>query len=126
MTYTLVRYDLADFEEWKAVFDERAPARAEHGWLGGQIFTRRGSEEKVVLLAEWESSEQAEAYFDSSEFRQDMKRAGVQRKPDVTVLEHVEDVPLVEDESLDADGSTGESADDNESSGEESADDANR
>ena len=90
--HVLVRYRVDDFEDWKEAFDEREEIRHEHGWKGGSLFTRADSKGRVVLLAEWDSAESVENYFESTEFRRAMRDASVTSKPDVTLLKHVEDV----------------------------------
>ena len=90
--HLLVRYRVEEFDRWKETFDEREELRREHGWQGGSLFTRADSEDRVVLLAEWDSAENAEAYFESTEFRRAMRDAGVVSKPDVISLKHVEDI----------------------------------
>ena len=108
--HVLVRYRVEDFEDWKEAFDEREEIRREHGWQGGSLFTRDDNENRIVLLADWDSAENAEAYFESTEFRRAMQDAGVTSKPDVTPLKHVEDVggpePVEEDETSDDEGSS--------------------
>ncbi|MCU4751137.1 antibiotic biosynthesis monooxygenase [Halobacteria archaeon AArc-curdl1] len=97
--YVLVRFEVAEFERWKEAFDDRAAVRAEHGCRGGSVFTRADSDRKVVLLAEWDDTDRAQEYFDSAEFRRAMTDAGVQRKPDVTVLEDAGEIPVELDDS---------------------------
>lgn len=108
--HVLVKYELEDFEQWKAAFDERTSVREAHGWQGGQVFTRADSDRNVVLLAEWDSADNARAYFDGADFRQAMQNAGVNRKPDVTLLEYVEDAePFSTGDGDDTDAPNGES-----------------
>lgn len=92
--HVLVRYEVEDFERWKAVFEERGSIRADHGWRGGSMFKRADSDDRVVLLAEWDTAENASAYFESGEFRRAMQEAGVGSKPDVTLLEHVQETDI--------------------------------
>lgn len=90
--HVLVRFRIEDFDRWKAAVDERAAVRAEHGCRGGSVFTRHDSNRRPVLLAEWDAAENAEAYFEGSDFESAMRDAGVKSKPDVTLLEHVDDL----------------------------------
>lgn len=109
MTHVLIRFDLEDYDSWKGTFEERTAIREENGCCGETLFARSDSERKVVLLAEWDSPENAKAYFDGADFRQAMRSAGVARKPDVTVLDAVEDVDVV---TTDAESSEQESSSD--------------
>jgi quinol monooxygenase YgiN len=133
MTHVLVRFDLEDYESWKDAFEDRTAVREENGCRDETLFARSGNHRKVVLLAEWDSPENAEAYFDGADFRQVMRNAGVVRKPDVTVLDRIEDIDAVtpeqeptEEESADEESSgesTEEETSEAESSDEESSED---
>lgn len=116
--HVLVRYRVEEFDRWKEAFDEREEIRRERGWQGGSLFTRADSEDRIVLLAEWDSAENAEAYFEDTGFRRAMQDAGVASKPDVTPLKHVEDVGGSEsdDEGDDQESNEGK-GDDQESNG---------
>lgn len=95
MTHVLVRFDLEDYDRWKEAFEERTAVREENGCLSETLFARSDNDRKVVLLAEWDSAERAEEYFDGAGFRDAMRSAGVVRKPDLTVLDLREDVDVV-------------------------------
>lgn len=121
MTHILVRFDLEDYDSWKDAFEERRAVREENGCRGETLFARSDNHRKVVLLAEWDSSENAEAYFDGADFRQVMRGSGVARKPDVTVLDRIEDVDVVTAEQASAEEeSTGQESSEEESIEKES------
>lgn len=90
--HVLVRYEVEEFDRWKAAFEERAPIRREHGCEEVTVFTRHGSDDRVVVLASWNDAENARSYFESTAFRRAMQDAGVGSKPDVTLLERVDDI----------------------------------
>lgn len=119
MTHTVVRFDLEDFESWKDTFEARTGSREENGCLDETLFTRSDNRQKVVLLAEWDSAANAEAYFDGSDFRQAMRVSGVARKPTVTYLDRLEDIAHV---SSDPDAATADSVNQEPSKGESSSD----
>ena len=116
--HVLIRYRVEEFDRWKETFDDREEIRREHGWQSGSLFTRTDSEDRVVLLAEWDSAENAKAYFDATEFRRAMRDAGVASKPDVTPLKHVEDIdrpePAEENDGEPAEKNDGEPAEEND------------
>lgn len=95
MTHVLVRYELEDVERWTDAFEERRAVREDRGCRDETLFARSDNDRKVVLLAEWDTAANAEAYFDGDDFRDAVRTAGVVRKPDVTVLDRVEDVDVV-------------------------------
>lgn len=90
--HVLTRYEVPDFAAWKAAFEERASVRQEHGCRGESVYTRVGSDNRVVVLATWDDADNATGYFESSEFKQAMQDAGVGSKPDITLLESIEDI----------------------------------
>lgn len=90
--HVLVRYEIADFDRWKAAFEERASIRRQHGCREETVFNRAGSEDRVVVLASWNDAENPRSYYESTAFRRAMQDAGVGSKPDVTLLERVDDI----------------------------------
>ena len=100
--HVLVRYEVEEFDRWKAAFEERAPIRREHGCEEVTVFTRHGSDDRVVVLASWNDAENARSYFESTAFRRAMQDAGVGSKPDVTFLERVDDIELAVGEASDS------------------------
>ena len=51
-----------------------------------------GDPNELVILLEWDSSENARRFADAEDLREAMQRAGVADRPDVYVLEEVERV----------------------------------
>ena len=93
MPYTVVRITIEDFAKWKPVFDEATTLRKAYGSKGVQVFRRVDKPNEVVLLAEYEDLERARQLFQSQEFREATKRAGVSGPPDVTFLDEVDHLP---------------------------------
>lgn len=121
MTHVLVRFELEDFERWKDTFKTRADTREKHGCLDETLFARSDSSQKIVLLAEWDSAANAEAYFDGSDFRQAMRSSGVARKPSVTYLDRLDDIAHV---SAETEASTAGSVDQEPSDRTQSSDES--
>jgi heme-degrading monooxygenase HmoA len=93
MTFTLVRLTVEDFAKWKPVFDEAAALRKSYGSKGVQVFRNHDNPNGVVLVAEYEDLEKARQLFQSQEFREAIKRAGVSGPPEVTFLDEVDQLP---------------------------------
>ncbi len=89
MTYVLVRFTVADLAKWKPVFEEAASLRKSFGSKGVRAFSKSDNSNEVVILGEYESREQAQQLFQSQEFRDATRRAGVTSPPDVTFLDAV-------------------------------------
>jgi len=93
MTYTLVRITVEDFAKWKAVFDEAATLRKAYGSKGVRVFRSAEKPNEAVLLAEYEDADRARQMFQSQEFREATKRAGVVGPPEVSFLDEVDQLP---------------------------------
>jgi heme-degrading monooxygenase HmoA len=94
MVYPLIRINVADYEQWRPVFDSAAPARRAGGSRGGQLFRSGDSPNEVMILWEWEDLASAQQFFQSAELREAMQRAGVTSRPEVVFLEEVEYVTV--------------------------------
>jgi heme-degrading monooxygenase HmoA len=59
---------------------------------GRMDLSQRRDPNELVILLEWDSSENARRFADAEDLREAMQRAGVADRPDVYVLEEVERV----------------------------------
>lgn len=92
MTTTLVRVAFENFEEWKRVFEESAELRRAFGSQGVRIFRNADEPNEAIVIAEYESPDQARQLFQSSEYREAISRAGVTGRPEVVFLSFVEEL----------------------------------
>ena len=91
MPYLLVRHKVEDYEQWKPVFDhDHGATRKRSGSKGGWILRNAFDPNELVILLEWDSSENARHFLNADETREAMQRAGVTDEPDVYFLEEVE------------------------------------
>jgi heme-degrading monooxygenase HmoA len=90
MTYLLGKSTVTDFEEWQTSFHNIDSYRTEHGQRGYQAFQSVADPNEVVVLFEWDENEDPRAFFESEEMRDKMAEAGVTGRPDMTVLELVD------------------------------------
>ncbi len=93
MTHVLVRFTVEDLAKWKPVFEEAAALRKSFGSLGVRAFSKADSPNEVAILAEYEDRAKAQQMFQSQEFREATKRAGVTGAPEVTFLDEVVNLP---------------------------------
>lgn len=93
MSYVIVRITFEDFAKWKAVFDEAATLRKSFGSKGVRVFRNVDKSDEVMILGEYESLEKARQLFQSQEFREATKRAGVSGPPEVSYLDQVDELP---------------------------------
>ena len=88
----IVSHHVADFPKWKAVFDEHEKVRREHGGLGHALYQGANDPGEVVIVNTFESAAGAQAFLDDPSLAEAMKRAGVDRAPDLTVCRQVETI----------------------------------
>jgi quinol monooxygenase YgiN len=93
MTYTLIRVTFEDFDKWKAVFDEAATLRKAYGSKGVRVFRSADKPNEAVLIGEYEDADRARQMFQSQDFREATKRAGVVGPPEVSFLDEVDRLP---------------------------------
>lgn len=93
MPYVLVRITFEDYTKWKAVFDDSATLRETYSSKGVRVFRSVDKSNEVVILGEYEDLERARQLFQSQEFREATKRAGVSGPPEVSFLDEVDRLP---------------------------------
>ncbi len=86
MIHVLVRHEVADYAEWKSVFEAALDWRQKNGERSYRIFRGTGNFNDLTLLFEWESLESARAFLSSDELKARMAKAGVRGQPDVEFL----------------------------------------
>ena len=93
MAYVLVQFTVEDLAKWKSVFEGAAALRKSLGSMGVRAFSRAGSPTEVVVLGQYEDEAKAAELFQSQEFRDATKRAGVMGTPEVSFLDEALDLP---------------------------------
>ena len=86
MIQVLVHHEVADYSNWRAVFDAALDFRHEGGECSCRIFRKAGNPNNLTLLFEWESLEKAQHYMTSEELRKKMRQAGVRGDPEIEYL----------------------------------------
>jgi hypothetical protein len=87
MNYVLIRHKVADFTQWKAVFDAHRGTRQDAGLKEKYVLRGVQNLNEVVILLEAEDLQKARAFMDSADLREVMDKAGVLGKPDVYFLQ---------------------------------------
>ena len=85
--HVMVRHKVADFEQWKVVYDEHAPARAKAGLKEVNLLRNMDNPEEIVLLFTAADLGLAKCFIASNDLRDAMQRAGVIGKPEVYFLQ---------------------------------------
>ena len=78
---------MADFEQWKQVFESHADAHREAGLHLINLWREHDQPEQVYFLFEIESIERAQAFLASPMTPEDRARAGVLEGPEVHYLD---------------------------------------
>ncbi|HEX5140991.1 MAG TPA: antibiotic biosynthesis monooxygenase [Dehalococcoidia bacterium] len=83
----LARFKVQDYDRWREVFVSKADLRKENGCNGTHIFVNAADKNDVTVNFQWESAEQALAFFEGDAARAAMREAGVIGQPDHWVVE---------------------------------------
>ncbi len=81
MAHLAILFACRDYATWKRGFDEDAPQRQAAGGINYQVYHMDGDHDNMVLILEWDSLENAKAFFTSDAARRTMIRAGVDGTP---------------------------------------------
>jgi hypothetical protein len=85
-----INHEVADYDTWKAVFDEYPPSKA--GALFHRINRSVDDPNNITVVAGFESAETARGFANDPALKEAMGRAGVTSAPRVEVYEEVESV----------------------------------
>lgn len=87
--WRIVTHKVADFDQWKPVFDSTAAIKRPYGWKQSSVFAVDGDRNHVMVMEEFSSLERAKALAASPELRQAMGKAGVTRAPEIRFISAV-------------------------------------
>jgi len=86
MNYVVIRHQVANFKDWKEVYDNHAPARTAAGLKEEHVLTNVDHKNEVVLVFSASDLNKAKEFGNSADLRQAMQVAGVTDAPDVYFL----------------------------------------
>jgi len=87
----IVRHRVANFDNWKKVFDSMTEIRRAHGWLSTTVYRDGADPNIVTVVNRVKDLDGAKRYGGSAELRAGMEKAGVQGPPEVFFSEEVEE-----------------------------------
>jgi heme-degrading monooxygenase HmoA len=76
MPYLYVHEKVADYTQWRTVYDSLASAKQARGFIQATVFQNTADPHEVVLLERWASLDEARSWGQSPELREAMKDAG--------------------------------------------------
>ena len=82
----IVSLKVADFDDWKAMFDSAASAREEAG-INAKAYQNIDDPNNPIAIGTASSKEEFLAFFTTPEIQEDQKKAGILGPPEVTFLE---------------------------------------
>lgn len=89
MAFMLVQHQVKDYAAWKNVYDSVADLRARNGELSDRIYRDASDPNKLTVIFEWDSFENAQKYSQSPELKSAMEKAGVMGPPSIYFLDEV-------------------------------------
>jgi hypothetical protein len=81
----IIRHRVADFDVWKAAFDEHGTARRDHGLVDTGLLRDEDDANMVTILLNTDDTARAREFLASDSLRETMSGAGVVSQPDVWI-----------------------------------------
>jgi len=82
----IVKHKVADFANWKKVFDSMHDIRFSYGWTGHEVLRDANDPQTVIIVNHAKTLDGIKAYGTSSELKEGMQNAGVLTAPEITFL----------------------------------------
>lgn len=86
MATMIVKHTVADFNQWKSVFDSMQDARNANGWLGHDVLRDVSNPNMVTIINRVKTLEGAKAYGQSPVLKEAMQRGGITSAPEISFL----------------------------------------
>jgi hypothetical protein len=77
MPYLLIQQSIENYEQWRSVFDEQRDVRKSAGALRSQVLRDAGEPEKLTVLVEFDTLENAQRYAQRPQLPEIMRSAGI-------------------------------------------------
>ena len=87
MIVVVLRFKVADFEEWRQIFISRIPVRQEAGCLSSRAFEMVDQPGHAVVILEWDDLERYRAFSKTAFVQGEGDNPMILDQPDIYVLE---------------------------------------
>ena len=87
MTTVAVRHHVADYDTWKAGFDEHGAVRKQKGCTGDMLLRDANDPNDVLVLTFWPTAADAQAFAPDPRLPEVMQKAGVTSAPRIEIYE---------------------------------------
>jgi hypothetical protein len=81
----IIRHRVADFDVWKAAFDEHGSVRRDHGLADTGLLRDEEDASMVTILLSTDDTARAREFLASDSLRETMQGAGVVSQPEVWI-----------------------------------------
>lgn len=98
--YVSVTHEIADFENWKALFDKDTPLRKEAEIIDVFVMKDINNPKIITVLMEISNLEKANAFFSSPRLKEAMGKAGVVGAPEISMFTLAEEFKPINTSSL--------------------------
>lgn len=102
MATLYVHHKVADYGQWRGVYDALRAKRQEYGETGERVLRAVNNPNELMALVEFGTADQARAWATSSDLKEGMKNAGVVTQPDILILEEPTDALTITSRVLQA------------------------
>jgi hypothetical protein len=82
----IVRHTVADYSSWRKIYDEVGPLRDSHGCTKQAVLQLPTDANDVLVIHEFPSVDQANAFAGDPNLRSAMDRAGVSAPPRIEIF----------------------------------------
>ena len=89
MATMIVKHRVANFDQWKSVYDTMEKVRLDHGWAGHTVHRDATDPNLVVIVNRVMTLDGAKRYGGSEALHAAMAKAGVQGAPEIQFLNDV-------------------------------------
>ena len=79
----IISYEVADFDAWKAVFDDNEQGRIDHGYLGHHINRGESDPNSLSIYLAVTDVDQTKAYVTSDDVKSLIEKAGATTAPEI-------------------------------------------
>jgi len=87
MVHVIIRHKVADYGQWKQVYDSHLNRRMAAGETGSRVFHSVDDSRDLTVISDWDSVEHARRFLGSDDLKAAMKKAGVLSEPDINYVQ---------------------------------------
>ncbi len=93
MAWLHVHHKVQDYNQWRQVWDRTAEYKRHQGWKRFRLFQVAGDRTDLIVMEQFGTLEQAQAYAASDVLQKSLQQAGVIAPAEIVVLDGLEEGP---------------------------------